>query len=165
MPLFASNTLNMSSTQLGSLFAGMALINVAFAQPFAWMSDKYGRKAVIVPSSLILAASCFAVPLVTNINELTILWTVWAFGSTMLAAGPLSYISDNNDSSKRSQALAVLRSGGDLGLMLGSGVLGYLAHTYDLNTAANVGAMCILGGGLNFAFRATKPASRMQEMK
>merc|ERR1719242_1503431 len=50
MPQFAVNELGMTATQLGGIFAMMSVVNICGAQLFAKISDKYGRKRVIVPA-------------------------------------------------------------------------------------------------------------------
>ena len=41
----------------GLVFAGMACISLVVTQPAAWVADQWGRKAVIFPASVVLAAS------------------------------------------------------------------------------------------------------------
>ena len=80
---------------------------------------------------------------------------VYSIGSTMLGTSPTAYIADIHKSDKRSQALAMLRSGGDLGLMIGSGLLGYLNYMTGSWTIPMYTASALLfTSGFNFAMRA-----------
>ncbi|ETO25042.1 hypothetical protein RFI_12098 [Reticulomyxa filosa] len=153
MPLYATNSLHMSLSSLGSLFAGVALINVFGSQPMAWISDKFGRKIVIGPSILILSSAAFLLPYVHTTQQLTALAVWWGIGSTMFQSAPMAYISDRSNAQNRSQALAILRSGGDFGLMLGSSVCAGLAQWYDMRIATTFAALCLLSSGFNFVWR------------
>ena len=48
MPLFACNTLHLSSTTLGGYFTLMSIITVIGSQGAAWIVDKFGRKTVTI---------------------------------------------------------------------------------------------------------------------
>lgn len=41
----------------GLIFAGMACISLVVTQPAAWIADQWGRKSIIFPASVVLAAS------------------------------------------------------------------------------------------------------------
>lgn len=41
----------------GFIFASMACTSLVITQPAAWLADRYGRKAIIMPSCLGVAAS------------------------------------------------------------------------------------------------------------
>ena len=156
----------MSATQIGGIFALMSVVNICGAQLFAKISDKFGRKRVIVPAICMISSVLPLIPYVSCINELYYLMFVYSIGSTMLGTSPTAYIADIHSGDKekeerRSQALAMLRSGGDCGLMLGSGLLGYLAHTtgsFEFSMCS--ASMLLFAAGTNFAFNATETVSR-----
>jgi len=154
MPLYATNTLHMSLSSLGSLFACVSIINVIGSQPMAWLSDKFGRKLAIAPGIAILSCAAFLFPFATTTQQLTWLAVLWGIGSTMFQSSPIAYVSDHAENHNRSQALAILRAGGDLGLMLGSGLCAGLAQTYDMHIATTFAATCLFLGGCNFVLRA-----------
>ena len=144
----------------------MAVVNICGAQFFAKMSDKLGRKKVIVPACCIIATVLQLVPHVRSIEELYYVMAVYSVGSTMLGTSPTAYISDLHSGSKekeerRSQALAMMRAGGDLGLLLGSGCLGFLTHA----TGSFMMPMCtasalLFASGANFALNAEETVRR-----
>merc|ERR1712087_570542 len=162
MPQFAVNELGMTATQIGGIFAMMSVVNICGAQLFAKMSDKFGRKKVIVPAICLISSVVPLIPHVSSINELYYLMFAYSVGSTMLGTSPTAYIADIHSGDKekedrRSQALAMLRSGGDCGLMIGSGLLGYLAHATGSFVVPMTSASIILfTAGTNFAFDAAE---------
>ena len=144
----------------------MSVVNICGAQLFAKVSDKFGRKKVIVPAICIISAIIPLIPHVNTINELYYLMFAYSIGSTMLGTSPTAYIADIHSGSKekeerRSQALAMLRSGGDLGLMLGSGVLGYLTHaTGSFMMPMCTASIILFASGTNFAINAKETVNK-----
>lgn len=138
----------------------MSVVNICGAQFFAKISDKYGRKKVIVPAICIISSILPLIPYVTDITHLYYLMFAYSVGSTMLGTSPTAYIADIHSGDKekeerRSQALAMLRSGGDVGLMLGSGVLGYLTHaTGSFMMPMCTASIILFASGTNFAINA-----------
>jgi MFS family permease len=154
MPLYATNILEMSMSQIGIIFAMMSVVNMIGSQPFAWFADKHGRKIVILPAVLLISTTIPLIQLCDDAQKLTFLMFFYSVGSCMMGASPTAYMADMNPTEVRSQALAVLRSGGEVGLMLGSGLLGYVAYVADYGLAFNTGSIVILAAGLNFTIRA-----------
>ena len=138
----------------------MSVVNICGAQLFAKISDKFGRKKVIVPAVCIISSILPFIPHVTSINELYYLMFGYSIGATMLGTSPTAYIADIHSGDKekeerRSQALAMLRSGGDCGLMVGSGLLGYLTHASGSFMLPMCSASLMLfASGANFAINA-----------
>lgn len=159
MPLMAGN-FNVSTASLGTYFSLIAVANVVGAQPVAWLSDKYGRKPLIVTASGLLAASVGLMPFIATEHQLMGLVGLWAVGNTALGSTPTAYIADKTDAANRSQALALLRSAGDVGLMAGASILGTVAHATDTGVAMGVASGLLLASGINFAFRATESIAR-----
>lgn len=160
MPLMA-NSFNISTASLGTYFSLIAVTNVVGAQPVAWLSDKYGRKPLIVSASGMLATSVGLMPFITTEHQLMGLVGLWAVGNTALGSTPTAYIADKTDASNRSQALALLRSAGDGGLMAGASILGTIAYATDTGVAMGVASGLLLAAGLNFAFRASESITRI----
>ena len=65
-----------------------------------------------------------------------------------------AYLADVAPPHQRAQALALLRSGGDLGLLLGATALGAVADAASLEAAFGVGALLMVASGAQFALAA-----------
>ena len=75
-------------------------------------------------------------PFTENIPQLAGVLGLWATGSTMLSTAPVAYISDHTDDTTRAQAIALLRTSGDIGFLVGAASMGALADwTGNLNVA------------------------------
>jgi predicted MFS family arabinose efflux permease len=60
-------------------------------------------------------------PLATSYEQLALCVMAWGIGNSVLGSTPTAFMADVTDLNKRSQAFALLRTGGDLGLMIGAG--------------------------------------------
>jgi hypothetical protein len=52
---------------------------------------------------------------------------LWAAGSSLLSSSPIAHISNHIDDSKRAQAIALLRTSGDVGFLIGASTMGLLS--------------------------------------
>lgn len=160
MPMLATNTFGFSASSLGGVFTLMSVFSVAGAQPAAWLADKFGRKMAIVPACAMLAAAAAAIPAVADVAQFYGVVVLWSAGATLLASTPTAYIADVTAASNRAQAFAMLRSAGDLGILLGASVLGWVAHASSMTTAFVCAASVLSVAGVNFALRARESVER-----
>lgn len=157
MPIMASEHLHMSPGSVGALFAMVSLTNVVGSQISATVSDKLGRKRTIVPGLTLIATAVAGLPFATDGNQLTALMALWSVGGAVLSTGPTAYLSDLSSESERPQALAMIRSMGDLGLLMGAGCLGAVAHVSSMDIAFQANAAMLLAVTAAFAAVANEP--------
>lgn len=132
----ASVGLAMSAAEIGASFAFMSLVSFVSAQPVAYVADKYGKVPTMLAGCTLLSASMVALPLTTSAHfaemslpilsglptytpALVAVLLPFALGTTALNATPTALMSDLTDSPNRAQALSLLRTAGDFGLLLG----------------------------------------------
>jgi DHA1 family multidrug resistance protein-like MFS transporter len=127
LPVIATTQFGMSGSLLGSCFTATAILQFIGSQPAAYLSDKFGRKMSLVPSAMIVGSSCIAMPLVTSMEQFIGVMLVSALGATFWSSSCQAYVADVSSDENRSQALALLRSCGDLGIIMGAGLVGYIA--------------------------------------
>jgi MFS family permease len=131
--------LAMSAGEIGASFAFMSLVSFLFSQPMAYVADKYGKVPTILGGCALLSASMLALPLTAGTQATTIALPLltsmhlpeyttalvlvllpFALGNTALNATPTALMSDLTEPSSRAQALSLLRTAGDCGLLLGN---------------------------------------------
>ena len=128
--------LNMTATQLGQVYMGMSLVQVLGNPLLAKGVDHMGKGRAILCGCYLLSASMAMLPFTENIPQLAGVLGLWATGSTMLSTAPVAYISDHTDDTTRAQAIALLRTSGDIGFLVGAASMGALADwTGNLNVA------------------------------
>lgn len=157
----ASGGLAFSATQVGQVYMGMSLVQI-FGNPiFAKVSDTVGKVPVIVAATTFIGASMYAFPLCCGETGQLSLWPlaatlgVWSMGSSMLSTAPLAFVSDRVDESKRAQAIALLRTSGDVGFLVGAAGTGVLADGFagSLTAAMHMTSGLMLTATTWFAIR------------
>ena len=71
----------------------------------------------------------------------------------------MAYVADVSDEKNRTQALALFRSGGDLGFVFGGALAGSMSLAYGINAAFGSSLCLFLGAGSLFLIRAIEPSS------
>ena len=66
----------------------------------------------------------------------------------------MAYVADAADDKNRTQALALFRSGGDLGFVLGGALAGTMSLAYGINAAFGSSLFLFLGAGSAFLINA-----------
>lgn len=107
----------------------MSAVQVLGNPVFAKVVDRIGKVPGIVTGCTLISASMLALPLCdnTHLEQMAGVLGLWAVGSTLLSTSPLAYISDRVDDEKRAQAIALLRTSGDVGFLIGASSMGALA--------------------------------------
>ena len=138
------NGLAMSPTGVGEIYMGMSLVQVFGNPTMAKYIDKIGKVPGIVVGCSLLSASMFTLPFCTEIEQVAATLGFWALGSTMLSTAPTAYISDHVREDQRAQAIALLRTAGDIGLLVGASSTGALADVFDMDVAVHSSASLLL---------------------
>lgn len=151
LPLIAYDLVGFSVGGLGLLFSGMAMLNIVCALLLGGLSDRVGRKRVIVWSLLAVcaAAAGFALPMSPWLFIVLIL----AFGLATSIGGPVpaAYVAEIAEGARRGPAIGVYRTVGDLAGIAGPIVIGFSIHLLGFGIAILVSAAVPLVAALFFA--------------
>lgn len=156
MPLMADARFDFSPGDIGALFTAMAIVNVAIVYPASSLADRYGRRAVIVPSGLLVAGSLVVVAWSPNVGIFLVGSTLLTVSSALAGPAPAAYAADIAPPSLRGFSLGLYRSSGDLGFMVGPPLLGLVADNSDYGWALLVNAALMIVTALFFT-TATEP--------
>ena len=158
LALFAQDELGYSSLQIGLALAILSVAEFAVLFPAGTLTDRLGRKAVLLPSMIAIAATValtgFASTTVTFIIALAMLGVVSGFGgvpqSVMLA--------DVVPPRLQPAAIGVYRFVGDLGFVIGPLLAGWMASQFGFTAAFAVSALpCLAAAALLATIPETKP--------
>ena len=141
LSLFAKDALGVSTAGIGGLFSLAVAAEFIVLFPAGAWADKYGRKAVLIPSlaglTIVLAVMGFA----TTVPLLCVLLVLLAFSSGFAGVPPAAMISDIVPENQRGKAIGAFRFFGDLGFMLGPLIAGATSKSYGFKTAFVVAAI------------------------
>ncbi|MEX1022202.1 MAG: MFS transporter [Dehalococcoidia bacterium] len=150
MPLFASARLGFSAGALGGLFTAMSVVNMVLIAPAAWIADRYGRKAAIIPSGLLTAGAL----LIIGVSETTTLFVtgamVLAVGTSIAGPAPAAYAADIAPPHLRGLGMGMYRTSGDVGFLVGPPLLGAVADATSYDWALLVNAALMAAAALFF---------------
>lgn len=155
LPLVLTDTggLGFSATQVGQVYMGMSLIQIVGNPVFARFIDRIGKAPAIVGGCSLISASMAALPFCYDWTSLAGVLGMWSVGSSMLSTAPLAFLSDHVSEESRAQAIALLRTCGDVGFLLGASGVGALADATGMAVAMQSTSAVLLSGTTWFAVR------------
>ena len=135
LPLLMVNpVLNMSASQIGFTFISLSLVSLAMAQPLAYLADNYNKNYMFVAGCALLGGSSIFVPFATSPEQLAMLMVPFAVGSTVMQNVPTAHVVNICGAEDAPQAMSLLRTVGDLGLIVGAATSGMLASLTSVET-------------------------------
>jgi len=141
-PLIATQNLGFTASELGSCYTLSALLNITLSKPSAYLSDTFGRKKIMIPACIMSVCGFALIPFATTYFGMLGAITVLSVGNAVLSTNPRAYLIDVVPEKERSQALAFMLTGGDIGLLLGGAFAGLIADL--VSTDAAIGICCAL---------------------
>jgi MFS family permease len=143
LPLYLTDpdTFAMNASQLGQVYAGMSVVQVLGSQPLALVADRVGKQPVMIAGCGLVSTSILllATQGSSGLESVYASLGLWALGSSFLATAPVAYVSDLVEDNERAQAIALLRTCGDMGFLGGAVCTGMLA---DLTTISSAMGAC-----------------------
>jgi MFS family permease len=150
LALYASS-LGIPAWQIGVIL-GVQLVSIVFAKPLMGkVSDRVGRRRVILPGLLIGAASVVLLPFVPSFVGLSVLSLTFGIGFATVTSSTSALVADLTRDGRYGSSMGVLRTVMDVGQSIGPvltgwmiGVAGY-GSAFTLLAAILVGAAILLG--------------------
>lgn len=127
VPLYVGLQLGYSSTAVGSLFGIYGLVNVLMIAPTGVLSDKRGRKAVVVPSTFIATFVFLAFPLITGFAGLSVLIGLTGVATGLALGTMATYTYDVIPEEARARLQTLRRLFGEMGGITGPLLGGVIA--------------------------------------
>lgn len=158
LPLMLSDSakFDLDPSMIGAAFALQSITSVACTIPAARIADKLGPSRMIAPAMMITGASMAALPMCETIPECFSALALWAVGSAILGSSPTAYAANLSNESNRTQVLALLRTMGDVGLVLGASSVGLIASVIGNDAAMHSTAGFVGLTTLGFAWSQRK---------
>jgi MFS transporter, DHA1 family, multidrug resistance protein len=149
VPVMVKQRLDLAPDQIGLGLSLVSLGALVLAYPSGMLVDYFGRKAVIVPATLIsgLAAALFA--LTPSFGWYLFACGVWGFALGIASDAPGAYAADSAPPGMNAAVMSTYRMLSDAGYVLGPLALGVIADVWSAQTALAVaGSMLVISAVL-----------------
>ena len=151
IPLRAEDELGLRPDQIGLGLATISVVGLLLAYPSGVLVDRFGRKAVIVPSTVLSGAAMLFFAVVPDFRSFLLACAVWSAASGISAAAPAAYAADIAPPGMTAAALGTYRAIADSGYVAGPLLLGLIADLFSPIAALVLTAILLVVGGLTFA--------------
>lgn len=163
IPLFAEEKIGLGADEIGVGLGMISLLGLVFVYPSGLLVDRFGRKAIIVPSILISSLGMLLFGLSSTFAFYLFASVTWSTASGISGATPAAYAADIAPPGMTASAMGTFRAISDSGYVIGPLALGALADATSSVTALQVTAAILFVIGVTFALRA--PESLIREPK
>jgi MFS family permease len=152
----------MTPGEYGLVASGIALLQLPMLALIGPLSDRFGRKALIVPTTMITGLAVVGFGLAPNKAVFVAVAACYALASGISGPSGSTYLGDVAPARFRGIAVGLYRTAGDVAGFIGPPVLGTLAVIWSQGTAVAVNGIGLCLIGLVFALfaRETMPRSR-----
>ena len=163
VPIIAVDEIEMTLTVLGLMLFVMTTINFFIVFPAGWLSDRFGRKPVMVPGIFLAGIGLFLFTIAGDVPMMFVAAVIMGIGTGIAGPAPAAYIADLAPPGQTSLAMGFYRTFGDLGFIIGPIALGFIAETSGMAAALNINVVLLVGIGILLAFVAKESAGRRRD--
>ncbi|MDE0451638.1 MAG: MFS transporter [Gammaproteobacteria bacterium] len=152
VPVIARDRLGLDPSDIGFGLALGSVIGLAVTYPAGALVDRYGRKAVIVPTTLLTSLSMLCFSLAPEYAWFLLACAIWGGASAASAAAPSAYAADSAPPGLNAAAMSSYRTISDIGYVVGPILLGWLGDAAGLDAPLWTSAAALLLVTMLFAF-------------
>jgi MFS family permease len=151
IPTLITARLGLSVSAIGFAMMLGSVSGLFAAYPAGWLTDQFGRKAVIVPATVMTGISMLLFCFAPSYLWFTAACIVWGIASSVGGAAPAAYAADSAPPGMNAAAMSMFRMTGDAGYVIGPLALGLIVDFYGPVEALLIGASLLVVVGLAFA--------------
>jgi MFS family permease len=159
LPLFAFH-LGATAFEVGIIAAVSTLAGIAFSFPAGVLSDRFGRKAMLIAAGVVFASAPAMYLFTSGIWQLATIRFYHGLATAIFMPVAMAFVSDLHEESKGEKlgwfSTATLL-GRFMAPLIGGAVLGYLGSESDLGFAS-IYLLCLVGGALALIFSSRMPS-------
>ena len=160
VPVLARERLALSATSIGLGFALGSVVGLAFTYPSGAVADRFGRKAVIVPATVLTGISMLSFSIAPDYAWFLVACTVWGGASAAGGAAPAAYAADSAPPGANAAAMSSYRTLSDIGYVVGPILLGWLGDWQGLDAPLWASAFGLIAIAVLFAVLAPETHRR-----
>lgn len=151
IPVLARDRLELSADRIGVGLAVASLVGLALIYPSGVLVDRFGRKLLIVPATLMSAASMLVFIVAPSYGWFLTACVVWSLATGVSGAAPAAYAADVAPPGMNAAAMSAFRMLSDAGYVLGPIGLGLVADLFGADVALATAAGLLAAAAFLFA--------------
>lgn len=151
IPLIGSLRLGLSVTEIGVALAIGSIMGLIVTYPAGMLVDHFGRKAVIVPATIVSGAALLIFCFAPGYPWFLAGCIVWSVALSIGGSAPAAYAADSAPPGMNAAAMSTFRMVGDAGYVIGPIALGFVSDLYGPETSLLIPAALLTLVGLAFA--------------
>ena len=163
VPLLGATRIGLSPFDIGLAMAMASVCGILVAYPAGVLVDKYGRKVVIVPATILTGASFLLFTYAPDFTWFIAATLVWGVASSVGGSAPAAYAGDSAPPGMNAAAMSTFRMVGDAGYVVGPIMVGMAVDITGPNPVMIGMATCLVIIALifgKFAPETHKPAGK-----
>jgi len=160
IPVLGQDRLQLSPDRIGFALALGTLVGFGCAYPAGMLVDRYGRKAVIVPATLLTSVSLLLFLAIPSYAGYLAACLAWGLAQGVGGVAPAAYAVDVAPPRMNAAAMGLYRSLSDSGYVVGPLILGLITDVFGIDAALATGAALLAAVGLLFAWGAPESYER-----
>jgi MFS transporter, DHA1 family, multidrug resistance protein len=150
IPVLGQERLGLTPEQIGLGLASISVVAIVLAYPSGALADRFGRKLVIVPSTILTGLSFLLFLLAPSFGWFMVACIAWSIAGGIGGAAPSAYAADIAPTGMNAAAMSSFRMFAETGYVLGPLVLGFIADVFGANAALGWTAAFLVVVGVLF---------------
>ena len=151
IPVLAQERLALGADRIGVGLALASIVGLALIYPSGVLVDRYGRKMVIVPATVVSGVSLAVFVLAPSYAWFLAGCVIWSVAVGMSGAAPAAYAADVAPPGMNAAAMTAYRMLSDVGYVLGPIALGLVTDVLGASAALGATAVLLVAVALLFA--------------
>lgn len=148
--------LGIPAWQIGVIL-GVQLVSIVFVKPLMGkMSDRIGRKRVIIPGLLLGAASVALLPVLPYFSGLMVLSLLFGIGFAAVTSSTSALVADYTKNGAYGSSMGVLSTLMDVGQSIGPPLTGWVIGYYSYTNAFMMLAVVLLVSAVLFGYQTAR---------
>jgi len=160
IPVMGQQRLGLTPDQIGLGLATISVTAVVLAYPAGALADRFGRKPMIVPSTILTGVSMLLFLLAPSFLWFMVACAAWSIATGVGSSAPGAYAADITPPGMNAAAMSTFRSISETGYVIGPMVLGLIADLFGASAALGVTAAFMTIVGVSFALFAPEKSRR-----
>ena len=151
IPILARDRLALDPDRIGFGLALASVVGLVLAYPAGVLVDRYGRKIIIVPSTILSGVSLLLFLAAPTYGWFLLACAAWSVAMGVSGAAPAAYAADTAPGGMNAAALSTYRMLADMGYVVGPIALGLVADLAGADAALASTAALLVAVALLFA--------------